>query len=258
MYQTHQRINKGQKVEKTYITKDNIFAAFVQEETDREEKDKRSEYKQKKPSKETKKAPEAPQAKQVKEMLQTLIKESTKSKGTTATKDTTKDNRNTMIKAFITITEELKTSKAQQKANYTVFLDIVTALWNKIVALGLDNKALRKELEKSQSTTKAKLEEIEKMVKNTNKKIKIEPATETDTESPVWINPRLWSNSTDNQKWPLLPQPQNQSWNQRSNTPTTQREAEAIHFQERVVIIVLKKAVEEIREKLLDALKKQI
>jgi hypothetical protein len=185
MCQTCQGISKGRKVEKTYITKGNIFAAFAQEETDREEEDKGSEYEQEKPSKGTKKAPGAPQAKQVKEMPQTSIKESTKSKGTTATKDTTKDNRNTMMKAFITITEELKASKAQQEANHTVLLDMVAALRSEIVALGLDNKALRKELEKSQSTTKAKLEEIEEMVKNTNEKTKIGPATGTGTESPV-------------------------------------------------------------------------
>jgi hypothetical protein len=81
---------------------------------------------------------------------------------------------------------------------------------------------LREELGKSLSTTKAKLEEIEVMVKNTNEKTKVETA---------WSNPRPWSNPTDNQEWPLLPQLQNQSQNREANTPTTtQREAEAIHF----------------------------
>jgi hypothetical protein len=47
-------------VKKTYITKDNIFAVFVQEETDEERKDERNKYKQKKPDKEVKKTPEAP------------------------------------------------------------------------------------------------------------------------------------------------------------------------------------------------------
>jgi hypothetical protein len=45
-------------------------------------------------------------------MFQTSTKEATKNKGTTATKDITKDNRNTMMKAFIAITEKLKTNKA--------------------------------------------------------------------------------------------------------------------------------------------------
>jgi hypothetical protein len=44
---------------------------------------------------------------------------------------------------------------------------------------------LRKELEKSQNTTKAKLEKIEEMVKNINKKTKIGPVAGMDTESPV-------------------------------------------------------------------------
>ena len=56
----------------------------------------------------------------------------------------------------------------------------------------------------------------------------------------------------------MLPQPQNQNRNQGPNTPTTQREAEAIHFRERVVVVELGKAAEGIKGKPLDAWKKQI
>jgi hypothetical protein len=69
IYQTCLRINKGQKREKTYITKDNIFAVFVQEKTDKKRKDKESKYKQRKPDKEVKKTPEAPQTRHIKEMF---------------------------------------------------------------------------------------------------------------------------------------------------------------------------------------------
>jgi hypothetical protein len=179
-------------------TKGNIFAAFAQGGTDGEGEEEGSEYEQGKPGKGVKKTPGAPQARRAKDMPQTPTKEPTKSKASTTTKDATKENGNTTMKAFRAIMEELKASKAQQEANYTVLLDVVAALRSEIMALKLDNRSLREELGKSQSATKAKLEEIEAIVKNTNEKTKTGLATGMGTGSLAWINPRSRPNPTNN------------------------------------------------------------
>src|SRR5271170_309364 len=243
--QTRIGISEGRKVEKTRTAKGNIFAAFAQGGTDGGGEEEGSEYEEGKPSKGTTKTPRAPQARRSREMPQTPTKEPTRSKATTTIKDITKDNGNSTMKAFMAITEELKASKAQQEANYTMLLDVVAALRSEIAALKLDNKALKEELGKGQSATKAKLEEIGAMVKNTNEKTKMG----LSTRSPAWTNPRLGSNPANNQEWPSLPQAQNQGQNQG---------LVATYFREQVVVVVLGKAAEEIKEKPLDALKKQI
>ena len=104
--QTRQGISEGRNVEKTRTTRGNIFAAFAQGGTDGEGEEEGSEYEQGKPSKGGKKTPRAPQARRVKEMPQTPIKEPIRSKTSITTKDATKDNENTTMKAFIAIIEE--------------------------------------------------------------------------------------------------------------------------------------------------------
>ena len=248
--------SESRKAEKSAVAKGNIFAAFAQGGTEGEEEDEGSEQEQGKPSKGTRKTPGAPQARRVKEMPQTPTKEHTRSKGSTATKDITKDTGNSAMKAFTAIMEELKANRAQQEAQQTMVLDVVAALRSEIVALRSDNKALREELERSQNTTKAQLEEIEARTKSTSEKIKLGPVAE-NTKPPAWINTRPWSNPT-NQEWPSLPQPQMQNQNQGAKTLIMQREAEARHFRERVVVVTLGKAAEEVKGKPLQVLKKQI
>ena len=179
--QTRLGISEGRKMEKTGMPKGNIFAAFAQGGTDGEGEDEGSEYELGKPSKGGKKTLGAPQARRVKERPQTPTKEPTRGKTSAATKEATKDNGNAMMKAFIAIIEELKASKAQQEAKHIALLDVVAALRSEIAALKSDNKVLREELGRGQSTTNAKLEEIAAMIKDTNEKTKL---------GPVWTNPK--------------------------------------------------------------------
>lgn len=221
------------------------------------------------------KTPRAPIVKRVGKLPRTPIRRDNQStRKLIAAKDTAKEDgseeEGNLREAVLALIAEIKTTKAQQDAKDKVVADGVAALRTEIAALKLDNKTLREELVESQNTTKTKLEEMntkmetlmewEKSIKALLGTGSTGPPTnqskDTSLRSGVWVNPTPWSNpAVTEHEWPSLPSSEAQT-RESSKTQANQKDVEALHYRERIVVVTLGKAMAEVQGKSGETLKK--
>jgi hypothetical protein len=179
---------KARRTTRAKSVEEHSYTVLGWETTGVEGEDDDSEFEPAKTSQGRAKTLGAPAAKRVQKPPKTPVRGSGQNKGKPATtKDAAKDKETNgstgLMKAFLSLIEELKASKAQQEAKDKVLTNGVAALQTEIAALRTEILTLQE----NNGALKKKLKEITKRL------------------GPAWVNSRQGANPTlNNQDWPSL------------------------------------------------------